>query len=48
VDQPVVSRGAERALRRGADVEEGRALGLDLLEHAPERKVSFASMAARL
>jgi hypothetical protein len=36
-------------LRRDrAELEEFRALGLDCLEHAPERKVSFASMAARL
>jgi hypothetical protein len=39
----------QRQLRRDrAELEELRALGLDCLEHAPERRVSFASMAARL
>jgi predicted signal transduction protein with EAL and GGDEF domain len=31
-----------------AELDEFRALGLDCLEHAPERRVSFASIAARL
>jgi hypothetical protein len=36
-------------LRRDrAELDEFRALGLNCLEHAPERRVSFASMAARL
>ena len=49
VDQPAVSLAEQRALRRDrAELEELRALGLDCLELAPERTVSFASMAARL
>jgi hypothetical protein len=49
VDLSVVTRGAERQLRRDrAELEAFRVLGLDCLEHAPERKVMFASMAARL
>jgi predicted signal transduction protein with EAL and GGDEF domain len=49
VDQPAASLAEQRALRRDrAEFEELRALGLDCLEHAPERRVSFASMAARL
>jgi hypothetical protein len=31
-----------------AELEELRSIGLDCLEHAPERNVGFASMAARL
>ena len=34
--------------RDRVELEEFRALGLDCLEHAPERSGSFASMAARL
>jgi hypothetical protein len=49
VDQPVLSLAEQRALRRDrAELEELRALGVDCLEHAPERRVSFASTAARL
>jgi predicted signal transduction protein with EAL and GGDEF domain len=49
VDQSVWSLGEQRALRCDhAELEDLRALGLDCLEHAPERRVSFASMAARL
>ncbi len=49
MDQPVLSLSAQRALRCDrAELEELRALGLDCLEHAPEREVRFESMAARL
>jgi hypothetical protein len=49
VDQPILNLAEQRQLRRDrAELEEFRALGLDCLEHAPERRVSFASMAARL
>jgi hypothetical protein len=49
VDQPALSLAEQRALRRDrAELDELRALGLDYLEHAPERRVRFASMAARL
>ena len=49
MDQPALSFSGRRQLRRErAELEELRALGLDCLEHAPVREVSFASMAARL
>lgn len=44
-----LSLAEQRQLRRDrAELEEFRALGLDCMEHAPERRVRFASMAARL
>ena len=47
--QPAPSLSEQRQLRHdSAELNELRALGLDCLEHAPERTVRFASMAARL
>src|SRR5215208_2859010 len=49
VEQSAPSLAERRELRHDrAELNELRALGLDCLEHAPERTVSFASMAARL
>lgn len=49
MDQPAAPLAERRQLRRDrAELDELRALGLDCLEHAPERRVSFQSMAARL
>ena len=49
VDQPALSLSEQRQLRRDrAELNELRALGLDCLEHARERRVSFGSMGARL
>jgi len=49
VDQPALSISEQRQLRRDrAELDELRALGLDGLEHAPARTMSFASMSARL
>jgi hypothetical protein len=49
VDQPALSLSEQRQLRHDrAALNELRALGLDCLEHAPKRRVSFGSMAARL
>jgi hypothetical protein len=49
VDRPALSLSEQRQLRRDrAELNELRSLGLDYLEHTSERRVSFASMAARL
>ena len=49
MDQPALSLSEQRQLRRDrAELNELRALGLDCLEHAPARTVSFASISARL
>jgi hypothetical protein len=49
VDQPALALAEQRRLRQErAELNKLRELGLDCLEHAPERTVSFGSMAARL